>query len=585
MGRQSVWPDGRAPSVASLRRGGYFLRLPLPASPAAETLAEVGGGIVAMRNSAFQNRGGSSPPTLGKELLSPGDRLGLELAMLELCHALAGVLLEPAQHAVWLGTGDVTPRKASCAAAAASATGRRGMRDGIPAEAEGNGNPAREGAGPLGACRAAELPVGRWAWKPMLRPLLVMLAATRLLAHVALADPQPGDVYREFSRHNTGNDWRVTDPDAVKKFKRAAKFLPNPRLTLRVDDLQGATRAELLLDRWGGHPGTINKRVRFNGNDWIVVPELEHVPEGIRPQMLMFQDNPVVPVPLEHLVEGENVFEGACDEDGGIGWGQWGVYSLTLRVYYDPETKPWIRGEIVSPGTGAQFSDYPRIEVDAAAEQGVARIDVLAWTEDYDYDGDGLFTEWQESRFQMVRGGANDIRNHVGTLWHQPYQLWWDTHWVPDQQSGAVQLIARIQDVDGRWFVTQPVTGLTLRRDDVSVQLYRATEVPEAFGVRSGQTMQCWIELPAGEVLARATAAGMHFRSWHGWDGHHAPLQLNQHRMPVAGKNHFYDYDLHILPVSVLRPGRSSLSIHSGTDHHQLEVLWPGPALVVRYRK
>ena len=55
--------------------------------------------------------------------------------------------------------------------------------------------------------------------------------------------------------------------------------------------------------------------------------------------------------------------------------------------------------------------------------------------------------------------------------------------------------------------------------------------------------------------------------------------------MPVDGKNHFYDYDLLTFPPSALRNGQNTFSIHSTTEHHMLEVLWPGPAIVVRTPK
>ena len=53
----------------------------------------------------------------------------------------------------------------------------------------------------------------------------------------------------------------------------SSAFLPNPVLTIDLPDLTGAVRAELILDRWGGHPGTSNKRVRFNGASWLHLPE------------------------------------------------------------------------------------------------------------------------------------------------------------------------------------------------------------------------------------------------------------------------------------------------------------------------
>ena len=118
----------------------------------------------------------------------------------------------------------------------------------------------------------------------------------------AATGPQPGDVYREYAVHTGGNfDWRVTDPRATAS--GASKFLPNPMLELTVDDLKHAVRAEAVIDRWGGHLRTTNKRIRFNGNTWLRVSELTSTPEG-RAEYYYSQDNPCINIPLETPANG-----------------------------------------------------------------------------------------------------------------------------------------------------------------------------------------------------------------------------------------------------------------------------------------
>ena len=89
--------------------------------------------------------------------------------------------------------------------------------------------------------------------------------------------PQAGDVFRDYARSTEGN-WRVTSPIATHP--EAQSSLPNPILNLTVDDLQGATRAELIMDFWGGHPGTQDKKFRFNNNNWIPVPNVGSIGPG-----------------------------------------------------------------------------------------------------------------------------------------------------------------------------------------------------------------------------------------------------------------------------------------------------------------
>ena len=64
---------------------------------------------------------------------------------------------------------------------------------------------------------------------------------------LSVTGPRPGDVYREYSVNlKQGDWWRVTDPRAGHP--GAAAFLPNPLLTLEIDDLEDAVRAEVLMD-------------------------------------------------------------------------------------------------------------------------------------------------------------------------------------------------------------------------------------------------------------------------------------------------------------------------------------------------
>jgi hypothetical protein len=324
-------------------------------------------------------------------------------------------------------------------------------------------------------------------------------------------------------------------------------------------------------------------RIRFNGQLWLDVPPPRSPPGNGDHQRYYFQDNPVIAVPLAHLKQGNNTFQGTCSHENATGWGQWGLYSVILRVYYDPAKVPQISGRIIQPPAGATIGENPSIRVAATSESGIARIDVLGWYEGYDENGDGVWTDWHGGHFQATRGAAADLREHIGSLWRSPYELIWNTRWVPDQRPGAIQLIARVQDSRGLWFVTQPVAGLTLQRESESVRLYRAAEIPPRFGVRNQATKSCRIPIPPTAQLDGAIEAGLHLRTWHGWDGHHEPLMLNDYVHPIEGKNHHYDYDVHLFPPSALKRGENIFTISSQTEEHMLETNWPGPAISVRF--
>lgn len=402
---------------------------------------------------------------------------------------------------------------------------------------------------------------------------LICLSAT------AETGPQPGEVYREYTQNMSGNTgWRVTDPDC--EVERSHKFLPNPIHRISVDDLDGVVRAEALLDRWGGHRGTYDKQIRFNDNAWIRVPELTTTPAGSKPESYMFQDNPIVEVPLEHLREGENTFQGTCK---GTWWGQWGMYSLILRVYYDPEQKSHPSGRIASPTNGQELGEDPKIIVEAVSKEGIERIDVLAFYEGCDENGDGIYQEWHRSYFQPARGEAAEIQHHVGTITSEPYEIIWDTKWVPDQIPKSIKLLARISDKQGLWYVTQAVEDLCLVRSDCSVKLYKASDVSERFSVRAGNTKKCKIAIPPEDDLNKAVESSMYLRTWHGFDKVHSDIKFNDWSMKAGGKDHHYAYNSHLVPISTLRNGDNVITFHSNTKGHGLEVLWPGPGLIVRY--
>ncbi|MDO8544735.1 MAG: hypothetical protein Q7S40_30195 [Opitutaceae bacterium] len=394
--------------------------------------------------------------------------------------------------------------------------------------------------------------------------------------------PQPGDVYREFASYQGGDDWRVTNPQA--ETERARRHLPNPVLAFAIDTLDAAVRAEAMLERWSGHVQTKRPQIRFNGNGWLDVPPPLVPPGPGEHEAHYFQDNPVLAVPLEHLKKGQNTFEGTTSHANPKGWGQWGLYSMILRVYYDPAKRPHPTGRIVAPADGATIGENPRIDVDANSVQGVARVDILAWYEGYDENGDGVWLDWHGGNFQAIRGRPAELREHVGTAWRAPYQLTWDTRWVPDQQPRAIKLVARIQDSGGNWSVTPAVANLTLRREGESVRLFRAGELPLRFGVRAKQAKSCPIPIPREFDPGKVIEAGLHLRTWHGYDGHHHPFRFNDYTQPNGGKNHHFDYDIHPIPPSALRAGENTFTISSDTDQHMLEVHWPGPALTVRYR-
>jgi PKD repeat protein len=431
-----------------------------------------------------------------------------------------------------------------------------------------------------------------------MRPLLIALAlslaaCTAAQAQYTAADTlkavAPGLVYREYSRTmSAGNDWRVTDPNATNPGEPGnspATYLPNAVLGLDVADLEGAVRAVAVIDVWGGHVGTVGKQFRLNGNAWLDIDDITGT--ATSPECYTQQYTAYVEVPLEHLVSGANALEGTSDGQTcyDFGWGQWGWYGFLLRVYYDPQAKAAPTGNITIPATGASLGENPLFEV---AAPGAARVDLVGFYEGHDVDGDGILLDWQQSYHRLSGDSDVRIRNHIGTVNAAPFRTNWDTQWVPDQAPGSIMAVARIVDGTGLCYVTDRVTGLSLARQDLSVRLYRPDLMPPSHWVRGGNTITTTFGIPVAHGLPLAQSARLFVATWNGQDAGSLPGQehwarVNDLTLPGFGAGYAFSYDSISLPVGNLQPGANTVSFFSESAGHGVEVLWPGPAVVVRY--
>ena len=416
----------------------------------------------------------------------------------------------------------------------------------------------------------------------------IVLTPVSATSQGIFTQPAPGEVYKEFVQiiDVGSDDWRVTDPNIdLGTYPQAGAFLPNPTLSIAVDDLSGATRAEALFSLWGGHIGTYGKKVSFNGNSWIDIPELQTTPgDGYN---YISQAMVGVTVPLSHLQVGTNSFTGTNDGQTGpygFGWGQFGWYAIVLRVYYDPSSKSHVTGTVTSPAGGATIGDNPTLAVNVSGS--ASQVDFLAYYDGVDTDGDGVY---QEYHHDYHRGKSDDvvIRNHAGSDFGSPFSLAWDNSWVPDQSG--IKVLARIKGSNGVWYVTPEVTGITLARASSAVKLFKPSDIDEREWARGdlgspAGTQQSYVDIPD---LGDATSAVIFARTWNGIDGSGDPdhyTRVNGWYAPSYGENHYYSLDRLTVPVGDLQEGQNLIEFKSNTvEHHGIEVLWPGSAVAVRY--
>jgi len=391
---------------------------------------------------------------------------------------------------------------------------------------------------------------------------------------------QPGDIYKEYAVNlRVDNNWRVTDP--LSGQEGAQDFLPNPVLVVGIDDMEGAVRAEVLMEIWGGHPGTTGLKFRFNWNEWIDIPGIESIPG--QQECYTKEYNVILDIPLDQLKEGDNSFEGTS---GGqichdFDWGQWGWYAMIVRVYYGAETDH-VEGRITSPAGSSLIGENPEIRIQTKNDKQVRQVQVLGKYLGYDENGDGIYYDWHRSYH------GPGIENHIGTITEAPFTVTWNTEFVPDQKERSIQLLARIQDENGCWYVTEVVDNLSLERAGASVKMYTAYDIPDKFWVRDGEKKGCKILI---ENLEQAGEALFLHRTWNGGKEEaavgikHKPVTINNWSAAAGGEEHFYALSEIKVPVEELLEGINNVWYESTTVHHGIEILWPGPAIIVRYDK
>ena len=406
---------------------------------------------------------------------------------------------------------------------------------------------------------------------------LIFLLVTISFAAAAHAEPQPRDVYREYTWVKRKKNEIVPQLVFSPAGQRPEEKLRSPRVGELELDLTNAVRAEVVVEHWSGHIGTSQKSICFNDIAWLVLPLPSGTPD--KPECFMAAlTQGAVEVPLSHLKDGSNEFALTCGPQicHNYDYPAFAVYGITVRVFLDPLV-PHTDGRILSPATGATISDNPKIEVLASSPTGrVQRVDVIAEYEGFDWEGDGNYRGWHYDL------DFTKIRHHVGSAIEPPYRVSWDTRWIPDQTE-PIRLQARITDSRGVTYVTPSVDGLTFSRTR-SVRMHKASDVPEWFSSRKGKVKRCTIDVPSS--LDGATAARLVVAT-HGPHDEPGEFGLNGHTLgtvaPGLPGRDPKRYQAVPVPIEVIKQGTNRYHAVSQTEGHALETLWPGPVLFVEF--
>lgn len=389
------------------------------------------------------------------------------------------------------------------------------------------------------------------------------------------AQPQPGDLFREYL-------WTNSDGDAGGSLRVGGKvgYDGGPIAFPHRLDLAHATRAEVVVEKLLCHDGTRGLALSINGNDWIVLPEAKGIPSP--PWNYQHHTYPVVDVPLDQLNAGlDNQFRMRVSDEHPWSWPQNLIYGVHFRVYYDKAKKAHPTGRVTSPTSGSVLQTKTELRVEAASPNGdIRRVDFLGAYEDVNMEGDGRYTQWH---YRFVRA---ELQGHIGSVFQSPWKRTWDTSWVPDQ-ARPFQLAARITDDSGLVYVTPAIDGLRFDRGGLSVELCKPFDVPEKWVTRRGEQSQ---KFQINGNLTEAVAAQLVWSSWS--PGYMEGLYINDRKVfdKEGPRYACYVHRVPLMDLSVLRPGENLLKTgktpkYNGKMVHGMEVNWPGIMVLIQYQQ
>lgn len=382
--------------------------------------------------------------------------------------------------------------------------------------------------------------------------------------------------------HFNRRQLRVNAPEASIHPEFASRSEPQSSGVARIlieEDLRKVRRVDLATEIWGGHPGTRNKRVTINGRSTCSIPEVGTVRHHCTHQYPIFNLQP------KDLVNGYNALQFACDQ-GDTFWGHYIVDNASLRIglnvddpgLIDHKLADFRASVVVSEQSDDRFA--LRLNVPERFEPTIAAVHFQGRYFGYDENGNGWRTDWHGmTKFKRPYGV-------IGTAKKSPFEVEWDASLVPNQDRVDVRAVVEFNGAPELRYRTKPLTGLKIARpsgDDV--RLFASNDIPAPFWSRAGRKRSCSIDLDVDPK--NIVKAELHVAAWTGGAGGiQNYFTLNGTHYPVAeGSRHETVYSRIPVDPSLLRRGINKIELFSGTTHHGIEILSPGPTLAVRCRQ
>lgn len=363
--------------------------------------------------------------------------------------------------------------------------------------------------------------------------------------------PAEDGFYREFwAGPMPKGRFRVNSPEAVLHPSFGKRFEAKSSGMLEVDfpqDLFALDRAELHLELWGGHPHTARKRVTVNGRTTLAIPETGTA-EGHCTHLAVD-----LPLDILDLVEGRNALQFACDK-GRSFWGHFIVDRAALR------------GRLKDGWKGCSYSLAAKQQGEDVRFSLEGEQRCLSLVEKYDVEAhyDGYAENGQTSQ----------------PAWHQQFSM-------PslEAQSGIrFRALIRFKGEPSLLYRTKATDPVATPQRDHVVTRIKPVSLPAPFWSRANRKQQ--VEFVVDARQEEIAEARLRMTIWDGGvDRIARPFALNGRPLEIAsaGRHDVVQIDLP-LGAGALRRGRNVLELVSDTEHHGIEVLLPGPELLLKLK-
>jgi hypothetical protein len=331
---------------------------------------------------------------------------------------------------------------------------------------------------------------------------------------------------------------------------------------------------------WGGHPGTTARAFSINGSPAY------HIPDPSPAEKNCTYSYPEVMIDPAQLRTGSNIVQFSC-EKGRSFWGHFILDNTCLRLALKPDAELLASRKLAAFEGGIlatrDASQPELIKLALACPPGytghIASVEYQGYYKGFDENGNGLWQDWHGfTKYRQPEGV-------IAVATNPPFSTEWDVSMIPDQgEAMRVRARLRFTGVKDLYYETPAMEGITIPgRTDAVVSLVHPDK-PRSHWSRNWSTQEC--VLVVGPPPGQIERTQLHVCIWDGGKGSIAePFTLNGHPLEIAGSGrHDLLYRVVDVPPDVLRAGTNTIQLVSDTEHHGIEVCYPGYAIVIRTR-